>query len=239
MSNFRLEHHNRIAKVLSSLSHGFLNDADCYFAGGTAIVMMLSEYRESVDIDFLCSSREGYSKLRSALYGTDFSPLFTSPVPTIGEIKKDQYGVRGRINVDGVPIRLEFVSESRLDLSFGTRILGVPTLGKVDLLAAKLLANADRGLDKASQSKDLIDLSMMQSEWGCIPVEAWNKARSAYGITVDKAYDSAIHMLNNNQAYFDKCMKDLVISAENQEKIVNTLKLEFVPSELDSYYHDY
>ncbi|WP_407946585.1 hypothetical protein [Photorhabdus asymbiotica] len=27
---------------------------------------MLSEYRESVDIDFLCSSREGYSKLRFA-----------------------------------------------------------------------------------------------------------------------------------------------------------------------------
>ncbi|NRN29659.1 nucleotidyl transferase AbiEii/AbiGii toxin family protein [Photorhabdus heterorhabditis] len=171
MFNFRLEHHNRIAKVLSSLSQDFLDDVDCYFAGGTAIVMMLSEYRESVDIDFLCSSREGYSKLCSALYGVDFSPLFASPIPTIGEIRKDQYGVRGRIDVDGIPIRLEFVSESRLDLSFGARILGVPTLGKVDLFAAKLLANADRGLDKASQSKDLIDLGMMQFEWDVFPLK--------------------------------------------------------------------
>ncbi|NHB91348.1 hypothetical protein [Photorhabdus cinerea] len=80
---------------------------------------------------------------------------------------------------------------------------------------------------------------MIQSEWGCIPAEAWDKARSAYGITIDRAYNFAIQMLNNNQSYFDKCMKNLSISTENREKIVKTLRLEFVPPGSDNCYHDY
>ncbi|RJL51951.1 nucleotidyl transferase AbiEii/AbiGii toxin family protein [Pectobacterium carotovorum] len=239
MSEFQLAHHNRIAKVLSALSQHLLDEASCYFAGGTAIVMMLNEYRESVDIDFLCSSRDGYSKLRTLLYGNDFSPLFSSSISTIGDIRKDQYGIRGRIDVEGCPIRLEFVSESRLDLTLGSHILGVPTLGKADLFATKLLANADRGLDKSAQSKDLIDLAMMQSTWGNIPQEAWDKARAVYGSSVDKAYLDAISMLNRNQSYFEKCMRDLSISKENQERIATTLKLSFSPADPDDYLFRY
>ncbi|PWC13414.1 nucleotidyl transferase AbiEii/AbiGii toxin family protein [Brenneria corticis] len=239
MSEFRLAHHNRIAKVLGAFSHDFLDEACCYFAGGTAIVMMLNEYRESVDIDFLCSSREGYSKLRTLLYGDNFSPLFSTPITTIGHIRKDQYGIRGRINVDDQPIRLEFVSESRLDLSPGGRISGVPTLGPSDLFAAKLLANADRGLDKATQSKDIIDLAMMQSHWGTIPESAWQKARTAYGISVDKSYQAAITMLNNEQTYFEKCMLNLRISIENQSLIINALNLNFSRPEPDGYLYKY
>ncbi|MGJ0578988.1 nucleotidyl transferase AbiEii/AbiGii toxin family protein [Xenorhabdus bovienii] len=67
MYKYRLEHHAKIARILESIDADFIEDAECYFAGGTAIVMLLDEYRESVDIDFLCSSREGYSKLRSSV----------------------------------------------------------------------------------------------------------------------------------------------------------------------------
>ncbi|WP_224718309.1 nucleotidyl transferase AbiEii/AbiGii toxin family protein [Pectobacterium versatile] len=239
MSEFQLPHHNRIATVLSAFSQHRLDETCCYFAGGTAIVMMLNEYRESVDIDFLCSSRDGYSKLRTLLYGNDFSPLFSSSISTLGNIRKDQYGIRGRIDVEGCPIRLEFVSESRLDLTLGNRLLGVPTLGKVDLFATKLLANADRGLDKSTQSKDLIDLAMMQSMWGDIPQEAWDKARAVYGSSVDKAYIDAISMLNKNQIYFEKCMRELRISKKNQALITAALKLAFSPTDSDDYLFQY
>lgn len=66
---FRRPHHNDILCALHSLNGEILADAECYFGGGTAIVLNLNEYRESVDIDFLCASQAGYRKLRQALWG--------------------------------------------------------------------------------------------------------------------------------------------------------------------------
>jgi len=67
---FRRQHHNDILRVLRGLNGSLLLDAECYFGGGTAIVLNLDEYRESVDINFLCASQEGYRKLRQALWGS-------------------------------------------------------------------------------------------------------------------------------------------------------------------------
>ena len=56
---FERDHHNRIQLLLSALDAGFLTENECYFGGGTAIVLALNEYRESVDIGFLCASQAG------------------------------------------------------------------------------------------------------------------------------------------------------------------------------------
>ncbi|MEH0072719.1 nucleotidyl transferase AbiEii/AbiGii toxin family protein [Pannonibacter sp. Pt2-lr] len=45
------------------------------FGGGTAIVLQLDEYRESVDIDFLCASQEGYRLIRQAVFGAGLAGL--------------------------------------------------------------------------------------------------------------------------------------------------------------------
>lgn len=37
-----------------------LSEAQCYFGGGTQLAMTYGEYRESRDVDFLCSSRDGF-----------------------------------------------------------------------------------------------------------------------------------------------------------------------------------
>ena len=60
---FRRQHHNDILCALRCLNGSLLLDAECYFGGGTAIVLNIDEYRESVDIDFLCASQEGYTAL--------------------------------------------------------------------------------------------------------------------------------------------------------------------------------
>lgn len=60
-------HHQKIASILQVLNADVLRQHQCYFAGGTAIALLYGEYRESVDIDFLVSSREGYRALRSLL----------------------------------------------------------------------------------------------------------------------------------------------------------------------------
>jgi hypothetical protein len=64
---FRRDHHLRIASVLQALDADQSRAAHCLFGGGTAIVLLHGESRESVDIDLLVSNREGYRRLRERL----------------------------------------------------------------------------------------------------------------------------------------------------------------------------
>ena len=73
---FSRPHHQRILRILSSLNAEFLRQSECYFGGGTAIVMLLGEYRESLDIDFLCSSVEGYRAIREVVFDERLNGLF-------------------------------------------------------------------------------------------------------------------------------------------------------------------
>ena len=57
---FKRPAHREVSAILSAMNAAFLRDAECYFAGGTRIVLELGEYRESKDIDFLCASRNGF-----------------------------------------------------------------------------------------------------------------------------------------------------------------------------------
>src|SRR5690606_15295470 len=100
---FKRPHHQRIEKVLARLNGPLLEEADCYFAGGTAIVLALGEYRESVDIDFLCASQAGYRLLRNTVTTQGLGDLFTDPVTYMREVKADRYGVRTVVSVDDVP----------------------------------------------------------------------------------------------------------------------------------------
>ncbi|CDH03992.1 hypothetical protein [Xenorhabdus bovienii] len=42
MYKYRLEHHAKIARILESIDADFIEDAECYFAGGTAINPILT-----------------------------------------------------------------------------------------------------------------------------------------------------------------------------------------------------
>ena len=56
---FERPHHQRIARVLESLDARLLLKNRCLFGGGTAIALAHGEYRESLDIDLICSSIDG------------------------------------------------------------------------------------------------------------------------------------------------------------------------------------
>lgn len=38
--------------------------------------MLINEFRESVDIDFLCASADGYADLRGLIFDSGIAPLF-------------------------------------------------------------------------------------------------------------------------------------------------------------------
>lgn len=213
---FERPHHRRVAEALRALDADLLDEARCFFGGGTAIVLALGEYRESVDIDLLCASQEGYRLLRQRVWGVGFEGLTRgpSPVRALRELRADQYGLRTVLEVGGVPIKFEVVREARITLA-GARDpgLGVPVLSREDLYVEKLLANADRGLNPATMGRDVIDLSMMIARWGPVPEPAWAKARGAYGETVDAAWHRAVAAIRD-PARLDACLRGLSMSPD-------------------------
>jgi hypothetical protein len=183
---FERPHHRRIAQVLEGLDAELLLKSRCLFGGGTAIALMHGEYRESVDVDFICSSVDGYRELRHLVHQAGIDSLFTAPLPLLRGPKIDQYGIRCALAVDQAPVKFEIVFEGRVALADPgpqDRLCGVWTLAPEDRVATKLMANSDRWADDSVMSRDLIDLAML-TDTGLLAPEGVAKARHAYGDSI-------------------------------------------------------
>jgi hypothetical protein len=219
---FERPHHRAIARVLAALDADLLRQSGAFFGGGTAIVLQLGEYRESQDIDFLCSSTDGYRLLREATFGGRLDRLMVpnGDVRVLRDVRADQYGIRTQLGIDDITIRFEIVREGRVALggSFDAG-LGVPVLSRDDMYCEKLLANADRHADRAVLSRDIVDLSMMILRWGPIPEASWQKATAAYGHTARLAFDRAVGMIRDPE-WLDRCLAGMAMSQTDGAEIL-------------------
>jgi hypothetical protein len=211
---FEREHHRQVATVLESLDPGLLIANGCLFGGGTAIVLRHGEYRESVDVDFLVSSHEGYREIRQLVTrgkGVNALARAGAKLDEARELRADQYGLRTRVRVLETEIKFEIVFEARIALErsgVDDRICGIATLTPTDMAATKLLANSDRWRDDAVHSRDLIDLAMMQPPRKVLKA-AREKARSAYGDSIDRDLSGAIERFADGPERLDQCMRAL------------------------------
>jgi hypothetical protein len=178
--------HRPVMSVLRSLDAAYLATAQCFFAGGTRIVLSLGEYRESADLDFLCASREGYRALRGTVTNRSLGKIANEKVKYAREVIADRYGIRTVIDVAGDRIKLEIILEARIALSGSTtQELRVPALDAQSCCAEKFLANADRWGDESVMGRDVIDLGFMAVKWGRGPLRAGLAiATEAYGKVV-------------------------------------------------------
>lgn len=209
--------HNAVDELLARLNADFLNHAKCFFGGGTRIVLELNEYRESADIDFLCSDRAGYRELRSAIRHNSLGELASAPFELLREVRADQYGVRTVLRIDNEPIKFEIINEARIDLS-GVRLdrLHVPCLDRICCFAEKVLANDDRWLDESVASRDVIDIAFMIEAWGMRAfIEGTHRARDAYGKGAEASLRASAQKLLAKKIYFKKCVTSLGISDVN------------------------
>ncbi|RFB85118.1 hypothetical protein B5K08_26720 [Rhizobium leguminosarum bv. trifolii] len=178
--------HQIIAELLASMNGAFLEDCGCFFGGGTAIVLKHGEYRQSLDVDFLCANTDGYRELRTAASRTGPAGLFNADVQLARDTMFDRYGIRMFLRFRGQPVKFEIVREERI--AIGGQLdteLGVPVLSSSDMFAEKLLANADRCLDRAVAYRDAIDLGRLVLAYGQVPESALAKAEQAYGEDVE------------------------------------------------------
>jgi hypothetical protein len=200
--------------MLSRLDRVFLARAQCYFGGGTRIVLELGEYRESKDMDFLCSSQDGYRLLRESVSETSLGPVLKSGLGLAREVRADQYGIRTFVENNGIKLKFEIVREARIELQ-DEKIAGIPVacLTRRHCFAEKFLANADRGLDAATLSRDIVDLAFMIEGWSKEDANAGMAiARNAYGESVLRSLASVTTKMRNDKTYRNRCVEGLAIA---------------------------
>ncbi|MCY0853080.1 nucleotidyl transferase AbiEii/AbiGii toxin family protein [Cupriavidus sp. D39] len=231
---FNREHHQRIAKLLSQLDGSFLRECDTYFGGGTAIVLSpgADEYRESVDVDFMVGSSEGYRKLREAIReneGLQGVAAQGQRIELLRDVRTDQYGVRTFASIDGVPLKIEFVHEARIKVvGAPSPLMGVPVLSREDMYAEKLLANDDRQGDIQSMYRDIIDLGMMVEKWGSIPTAAVEKAMGAYGQAIISSFAKATEKLSSDRPLMLECLSKMKMADDLADRIPALLQAELL-----------
>ena len=206
--------HRIVLRVLDALDAEFLERAQCYFGGGTRIVLALDEYRESADIDFLCASREGYRMLRETVSQASLGKLSSRGLELARDVRMDQYGIRTWIARGNFKIKFEIMREARIDLE-NDPVAGIPVacLSHRHAFAEKFLANADRGMDPSTLSRDAVDLAFMIDGWSRDDAAAgFAIARAAYGAAVDRTLDSVIGKMREDKAYRKRCVDGLGIA---------------------------
>lgn len=218
MRSLKRQGHRRVVEILGNLDPEILLRANCYFGGGTQIVLANGEYRESRDVDFICSSRDGFRILRESVREDSLGRIFRREMALSRGVRADRDGIRTFIAgaPSAPPTKFEIVFEARIDATGAIDgELGVPALDPESAAAEKLLANVDRGLDEAFRSRDLVDLAFLAGAHGPETLSAGlSKAQRAYGTAVMSYLERSVRRLDEDRAYFRKCVNDLTIDDE-------------------------
>jgi hypothetical protein len=212
MREFRRPHHRAIARALRAFDPEFLLRAGCFFGGGTQLAMGYGEYRESRDIDFLCSRRSGVRALREEVTNRSLGAVLRRPLELVRDVRTDRDGIRTFLLAGDTRLKFEIVFEGRIDLDGDLDAdLGVPVLRPEHAVAEKLLANADRGLDESTLARDLIDLAFAAVRFGKPTFEAGlSLAEGAYGAAARRYLAASLEAFKQ-RSRASQCIRSLAV----------------------------
>ncbi|PKG37454.1 nucleotidyl transferase AbiEii/AbiGii toxin family protein [Psychromonas sp. Urea-02u-13] len=222
MTKYSIKHHQIIESALKNFNADFFCANNIVFGGGTRIALELSEFRESIDIDFLCPNRESYRAVREQVNNVSLGELVKQDFTYLREIRADRDAVRTVIKCGGTAIKLEFVSFDNYELTscMDPTKFPIPFLDQSSCFYTKLLANADRKL--VEPHKDLFDILAMYKEWGSIPQEAIKLAEKHYGKKVIiPSLIEALHAIIANPTEYERVAKKLMMKSDWIAEIVN------------------
>jgi hypothetical protein len=203
--------------VLENLDHNLLAQHSCYFAGGTAIAMRFGELRRSDDMDFMVAEDAKYRALRAKVRMDGPGVLFlsTSNIGLPQTFLSDQYGIRGWVEILGAKIKLEIVSEGRIEFETPgpqDAIGSIQSLTESDLVAEKLLANSDRFLDSSVFARDLIDLAFIGHP-NLRNSKGFKKAVAAYSQTIENDLTRSVDKFLGDLNWANRCLEALDVEA--------------------------
>ena len=215
MGDFVHPCHARALALVEKMNSDFLKESCCYFGGGTRLTMTLGEYRESNDVDFICSDASGWRALRSTITNTTLGSIFTNPPVLLREVRADRYSIRTFVQVRGAPVKLEIIKEGNLSITGETtKELPVMVVAQVCCVGQKLLANADRGIDPAFGFRDIIDLAFIAASWNeSVFDQGWHLAVDAYGDrTICKGLSDALNLVKNEDRLWHKSLSRMSVT---------------------------
>lgn len=217
MAKYRRMCHVQAHAALSAMNAEFLRDAECYFAGGTRVSMELNEYRESNDIDFLCSSPLGWRILRQATNSRSLGHIFSDAPELAREVRADRYGIRTALLIEGQAIKFEILSSDQEGLRpEDIQGIPVPALAKSDVAAQKFMANASRGADRRSNSKDLVDLAFIAASWPAHHIgEGLDVAERQYGHWVASGLKAALALFAEDHGHRRRSLESMDVNTED------------------------
>jgi hypothetical protein len=130
MPKYSKKHHNMIASALTKFNADFFRRNNISFGGGSRIALEIDEYRESVDIDFICPDKDSYRAVREQVTGVSLGELVSEEFAYLKEIRTDRYAVRTFIRIDDTNIKLEIIScdEYRLSSDKNPELFPLPCL---------------------------------------------------------------------------------------------------------------
>lgn len=214
MRDFRRASHQIVAQVLRALDARLLLNAECYFGGGTQLALTYGEYRESRDIDFLCSSRAGFRQLRECVAQESLGAIVRHPLQLAREVRADREGIRTFFAVGDTRVKFEILLEGRMDLRGALdQKLEVPVLSLDVAVAEKFLANTDRGLDASTLGRDLIDLAFLAANLGKQALQpGLQSAEEVYGAAVRRYLDLSLTAFQKNRTRSAAWIESLRVS---------------------------
>ncbi|GAA5557142.1 hypothetical protein Asch01_01860 [Acinetobacter schindleri] len=228
MLEFTRPHHKLIQKALRNFNSEYLDEHRILFGGGTRIALELDEYRESIDIDFLCPDKESYRAVRAVVTPNSLGNIVKSEFEYLREIRLDRDGTRCFIQMEGVPIKLEFVSFANYEIKKDEiNQFEVPSIDHQSCYLTKILANADRYNDRPY--KDIFDLLTMFENWGEISDETWHAADNHYSFKeVFRGLEIACSKIQNDpQKYLTIACDELKIESMRANQIVFEVNTKF------------
>lgn len=220
MPQFELPHHKIIESALKNFNADFLYKNQISFGGGTRIALEIEEYRESVDVDFLCPNKSAYRAVREQVNNVSLGQLVHHEFVYEREIAFSRDAVRTFIKIDGVKVKLEFVCFDNYSLNVVSNgLFPVPYIDRESCFYTKLLANSDRKL--SPPCKDVFDILAMSFAWGGIPSSAISKAEEHYGSAVLKDLKKALEDMITKPEYYKKLAEGMQMKPDYLSKIID------------------
>lgn len=225
-SKYEVQHHQVIESALNNFNADFLCKNNILFGGGTRIALEISEYRESVDIDFLCPDVASYRAVREEVDNLSLGNIVNHQFNYIDEIRFDRYGVRAFVKHEGTRIKIEIVSFERYNLSIEkSGLFSVPAIDRESCFYTKLLANTDRCLNPPY--KDIFDILAMDYAWGGVSETSVKSACQLYGNSVLRCLIKSITDIQNNKSKYKQIAGNLKMKPEYIDRLI-----DIQPSEL-------
>ena len=228
--------HGLILDLIGRMNLELLTKAACFLGGANAIAMDVGAYRTSDGICFLCSSRQGWSRLRTAFFESNFEAFFPNgDVSAESEFFADQSGIHGWVSIDRRMVKIELITESRVDLEgHMNEAFGVLQLGMPSMFCEMLMTNADRGSDLNSMNRDILDILMMERRWGPLPEIVMQRAVDAYGPVVQVALEQSRAMIGS-RVRLDECCHAMEVPDAVKDELIDQLGAHYRDDRFSSF----